>query len=186
MVSLKNPKNKYIGDIMATILDEIIEELNESVLSGKFGVDEIYGDLIRRLFHLSDDVKDYIFYELDSEAHEKYNLHKETPTEQYFYNLCDRIWSLGESYEKAEEVEVFDNFNVSDNVLTFGVLTMTACAEPDVNYYDDGSDSVKAFIEELKDIIQIDDITYVEDWDFDEMGGGPTQSGDIIIKLGGK
>lgn len=165
---------------MATLFDQIVDVLNADERK----------ELIRELFHNVDGVSDYFWYEFAPTKAPKivkdHNIRKDTPSETYLYNLCERIWKLGESYERAKEVEVFDNFDVSDNVLTFGVLTMTAVSEPDVNYYDDGSDSVKTFIKELKDIIQIDDIEYVEDWDFDEMGGGPTQSGDIIIRLGGK
>lgn len=169
-----------------TILDEIINELNNYVLSGKFGVDEIYGDLIRRLFHESDDVKDYIFYELDSKAKDKYNLHKETPMETYLWNLTERIWTLGLKFENDEIVRIYDDFDIDgeNKTIIFSVLTLTACSEPDVNYYDDGSDSVKEFINALKNVIQINNITYVEDWDVDECGT-PTQSGYITIKIRG-
>lgn len=165
---------------MATTFDKIVDELN---------MDE-RKELIAELFHKVDGASEYFWYEFAPQKAPKivkeYDIRKDTPSETYLYNLCERIWRLGQEFERAEEVEVFDNFDVSDNVLTFGVLTMTAVSDPEVNYYDDGSDSVEAFIEELKDIIQIDNITYVEDWDFDEMGGGPTKSGDIIIKLRGK
>ena len=180
MVSLKNPKKYKIGDTMATTFDKIVDELN---------MDE-RKELIRELFHNVDGASDYFWYEFAPQKAPKIlednNIRRNTPSETYLYNLCERIWRLGQEFERAEEVEVFDNFDVSNNVLTFGVLTMTAVSDPKVNYYDDGSDSVEAFIEELKDIIQIDDITYVEDWDFDEMSGRPSQSGDIIIRLGSK
>ena len=171
---------------MVNLLEAIIDELNEKVLSGKFGVNEIYGDLIRELFHLNDDVRDYIFYEMDSKVQEKYNLHKDTPTEEYLWNLTESITILGESYYRGELVEVFDDFDVENNTLTFGVLTLTAYSEPEVNAYDNGEEAVQDFIKDLKELIQIDNITYVEDWDFDEYGCGPSKSGDIIIKIGGR
>ena len=171
---------------MASILDEIIEELNECVLSGKFGVDEIYGDLIRRLFRKSEDVRDYIFYELDSEAREKHNLHRETPIEKYCANICDGIWTMYNDWYNADEVEIGDDFDFdNDGVITFSVTTLTACADPAVNYYDDGADSVYSFIEELKEKIQINNIKYVEDWDIDECGG-IVRSGYIVIKIMGE
>ena len=80
-----------------------------------------------------------------------------------------------------------DDFHVNKetNTLTFSVTTLTACSDPSVNYYDSGEDSVNDFIKELKDIIQIENIEYVEDWDFDDYGS-VTQSGNIVIKLGRK
>ena len=167
-------------------LEAIIEELNESVLSGKFGVDEVYGDLIRTLFHKSDDVRDYLFYEMDSKVRDEHNLHKQTVLEEYCSNICDAIWTMYNSWYNAEEVEIGDDFDFKDGgIITFSVKTLTACSEPEVNYYDDGSDSVYAFIEELKDKIQINNIEYVEDWDIDEYGS-ITRSGYIVIKLMGE
>ncbi|MBR6252661.1 MAG: hypothetical protein IKR04_02335 [Clostridia bacterium] len=172
---------------MANILEEIIEELNEYVLSGKFGVDEIYGDLIRRLFRSSDDVRNYLFYELESEARTKYDLHKDTPTETYLWNITDSIWSMYDAWYRAGEVDIGDNFDVDANgTITFSVTTLTCCAEPDVNYYDDGLDSVKGFVEELKDKIQAKSIKIEEDWDFDEHSGNPTSSHRIIVKMWGE
>ena len=142
---------------MPNILNEIIDELNECVLSGQHGVDEIYGDLIRKLFHLSDDVKDYLFYEMISDAQEKYNLHRDTPVEKYLLNFTERIWTLGEKFEKDEIVRICDDFDIDDEnkTMTFSILTLTACSEPDVNYYDDGSDSVEEFMNALKDVFQM-------------------------------
>ena len=187
MVSLKNPVIKFLGDIMANILEEIIEELNECVLSGKFGVDEIYGDLIRRLFHLSDDVRDYIFYELESQAQVKYNLHKDTPTEKYLWNVTDSIWSMYDAWYKAGEVDINDNFDCDPDkgTITFSLSTMTACSDPDVNYYDDGFDSVKSFMDELELKVMAKSVTAEEDWDFNECGS-VTQSHIITVKLWGE
>ena len=169
---------------MPSILDEIINELNEYVLNGEFGVDEIYGDLVRRLFHLSDDVRNYLFYEMESEARKKYDLHENTPTETYMWNITDSIWNMYNSWYKAGEVEIGDDFDVSvtNKKITFSVTTLTCCSDPKVNYYDDGLDSIESFITELKDIIQIDNITFEEDWDCDEWGS-IIRSGYIIVKI---
>lgn len=109
-----------------------------------------------------------------------------TPIEQYCSNICDIIWSMYDSWYNAGEVEIGDDFDFEDDsVITFSVTTLTACSEPEVNYYDDGSDSVYAFIEELKDKIQIDNIQYIEDWDMDECGS-VIRSGYIVVKLMGE
>lgn len=170
---------------MVNLLESIIEELNEAVLSGKFGVDEIYGDLIRRLFRESDDVRDYIFYEMDSETKDKYNLHKETPTENYLWNITESIWGMYNSWHNANEVDIGDDFDidVGRKEITFSVTTLTAVSDPAVNYYDNGEDSIKSFIEELKDIIQINNIKYIEDWDCDDWGS-IIRSGYIVVKIG--
>ena len=171
---------------MANILEEIIEELNECVLSGKFGVDEIYGDLIRRMFRESDDVRNYIFYEMNSEVKEKYNLHRKTPLEKYCANICDAIWTMYYSWYNSGEVEIGDDFDFdNDGIITFSVTTLTACSDPKVNYYDNGEDSVFSFIKELKNKIQINNIEYVEDWDLDE-DGSIIRSGYIVVKLMGE
>lgn len=147
-------------------------------------------EFISDVFHKFDGVREYYWYEFAPkkcpEVVEDNNIRRDTPSETYLYNFCERIWTLGLEYEKAGEVEVSDNFDTDGETLTFGVLTLTACYDPDVNYYDDGASSVEGFIEELKDVIQIDNITYVEDWDFDDECGTPTKSGDIIVKIGGR
>ena len=165
---------------MATTFDKIVDGLN---------MDE-RKELIRELFHKIDGVSEYLWYEFAPkkcpEVVKDNNIRRDTPSETYLYNFCERIWTLGLEYEKADEVEVFDNFDTDGETLTFSVLTLTACSDPDVNYYDDGASSVEGFIEELKDVIQIDNITYVEDWSLDDEYGTPTKSGDIIVKIGGR
>ena len=172
---------------MASILDEIIDELNECVVSGEHGVDEIYGDLIRKLFHLSDDVRDYIFYEMISEAQTKYNLHKPTPTEIYMENICDSIYSMYFTWYKAGEVDIGDDFDCcpKNGTITFSVATMTAFHDESTGAGDDGFDSVKAFMDELKEKLMAKSVSAKEDWDVD-WDGHITSSHIITVKLWGE
>lgn len=166
---------------MVNLFERMIDELDEK--AKKDGI-KVYGELIRKLFHLSDDVRYYLFYDAGFKITKEFNLHRSTPTEQYLENLCDIIYEIGQEWYHAGYVEVYDDFDIHNNCITVSIVTLTACADPEVNYYDDGVDSIMDFIEELKERLQVSNITFTEDIDVDEYSGKLSQSGFITIKVG--
>ena len=83
-------------------------------------------------------------------------------TQKYFYNLEDIAEKIAEEYG---DVEVYPNGDYTCNTIKFAVKTLTEVSDPDVNYYEDGQESIFEYIDILKNRLQTENIEFIEDRD---------------------
>lgn len=83
-------------------------------------------------------------------------------TKQYFYNIEDIAEKIAEQYG---DVEVYPDGDYKCNTIKFAVKTLTEVSDPDVNYYEDGHDSIEEYMDILKNRLQLKNIGFIEDHD---------------------
>ena len=85
-------------------------------------------------------------------------------TKKYFYNLEDIAEKIA---QQTGDVEVYPDGDYNCNTIKFAIKTLTECSDPDVNYYDDGMDSIEYYIETLQERLQLqkEQIRFIEDLD---------------------
>lgn len=76
---------------------------------------------------------------------------KITNTNEYMENIVDELFEIA---DKQGEVEL-DDYEFDDNTIEIEIKTLTACSEPEVNYYEDGFESIEKFMNIVAERFQV-------------------------------